>query len=485
MAAVSVPHAVPLHEPLRFLDADTWRSLRTLLASRFGFRFFVNGVLTDPALPLPHDADVVSIFPPAPPDTAPDVADMATAIWDEPAPTSTTTTFMPPGQPASSSNAAASGSGMQTAPFLSMADDGIVPASQWWQLRDQARRHVEERVQLARIAGLANSPYTLFDEVAGARILQRLPHWSLRQCIFHAISTAHVPDPVGRLLEVPVPGWPEPQVLVSTERLLRTHRAFVHLIGGEETAPLVTQAPQGASMRRVHVLIGRFAPVTCWVHDQVFECTFPLPADTDFVRVIEADSEVFDARIAGLDTPEALPREHFLQPAYGTHFRARGYVRHHGFPTGIAGRSFHVPQPPVSPTPSTSSASDVADGSSSCSGGLEEQLMDFTVFDTLHHARILQAELPASRLTLLKVIREATPDLSGPLGHRVLRDPLRDSLFLNLSSGLNRLLVNVLCLSCIQPLRGLFVRSPCRSAAPCISSRGLLNKHAPLHVNAA
>ena len=33
---------------------------------------------------------------------------------------------------------------------------------------------------------------TLFDEIAGARILQRQPHWSKRQCIFHAVNVARV-----------------------------------------------------------------------------------------------------------------------------------------------------------------------------------------------------------------------------------------------------------------------------------------------------
>ena len=246
----------------------------------------------------------------------------------------------------------------------------------------------------------------------------------VRQCIFHAITVAHVPDPIGRLLEAPVPGWPEPQVLVSAERLWRTHRAFVHLFGGEETSPLVSQVPQGATLGRVHALIGRFPPLSCWVHDQLFDCTQPLPDDVDYARVIEADSEVFDARILGLDTPDALPREHWLQPAYGTHFRARGYVRHHGFPTGIAGRSFIVPHPPESPAASASSSSSIADDSSSCSGGPVEALMEFTVFDTYHHARVLRVNLPASKPKLLQAIWDATPELAAPHGHRVLREAL-------------------------------------------------------------
>ena len=140
VAAVSAPHEVPLHEPLSFLDADTWRSLRSLFASRLGFRFFVNGALANPALPLPSDTDVVCIFPPASPDSSPDVADTASAIWDDPASTSTTTTNMPTGQAASSSSGPVSSTTAHVAPFLDIEEDGVVPASLWWGLRGPEER---------------------------------------------------------------------------------------------------------------------------------------------------------------------------------------------------------------------------------------------------------------------------------------------------------------------------------------------------------
>ena len=430
VVAVSAPNDVPVHETLRLLDADTWQTLRGIFASQLGFRFFVNGVLTVPALPLPTETDVVSIFPPAVAGLSAACADMAAAIWDDahdvpPTTTSTTCTPAPvdPLPPPSVDDA--SGPGSNTGPvFLDVEDDGLVPASSWWRLKGHGRQQIGERIWLARLAGMSPSPFTLFDEAGGAHILQRQPHWSRRQCVIYAIGVARTPAGVGRLIDFPVPGWPEPQVVVSNPDLWRTHRSFVLLTGAGD-APVVVQAPLGASMKRAQILTGRFPPLACCLHDEAFDCDEPLPPDTDYVRVHESDTIELEANFPGLDSIERVPREHFLQPAYRSHFLARGFVRGHGFPTGVAGRSFVAPVLPLVDQPTSSDASSsISDDSASCSGGPVEHELQFTVFDVHFHVRVMVAAAPASTAAILHTVLMQMPQLRNPIGYRVLREPL-------------------------------------------------------------
>ena len=199
-----------------------------------------------------------------------------------------------------------------------------MPVSTW--KKGASRAVVAERVAQARAAGLTGGPYTLFDEMAGPKILTRRPEWSRRQCVFHAVERSAVPEPVGRLLSVPVPGWPEPQVLVSRASLVMTHQAIVHLISGEEHDPRVQQVLFGASTIRLHFLCGRFPPTACWCNDAFLHCAEPVPPDADFIRVVEADSVELSAG------PGELPPSHPLQPLYRSHFQRGGYVFRHGFP---------------------------------------------------------------------------------------------------------------------------------------------------------
>ena len=424
---VELVHGAMLHQIYGALPADVRTRVQALFAGRLGHRFFANGKLTNVALPLPPDTDVICIFPPAGGEAAEEV-DMASAIWDE-NPSSNHLSTAAGLHAASTTSTTSTTTAMPTdGAFLSSDDDGLVPASERHQRKGEMQRRVADRAQRARSAGMSNAPYTLFDEAVGARILQRLPHWSRRQCVFHAMAAARVAEAACRLLEHPVPGWPEPQVVVSNGRLWRSHRAVVHLVNGEEMAPSVSQVPKRASIARLHGLTGRFAPTSCWVHDFQYDCMDPVPADTDYIRVHEADSDVFLARLPGLDTPEAVPRHHFLQPAYPSHFRARGYIPHHGFPTATREAHFVVPRPPTPPVPrdgsASSSTASLDDGSSSCSGHVVEHSMTFTVFDVHHHVRVASVALPATRQTLLQAVLEATPQLRPALGHRVLREPL-------------------------------------------------------------
>ena len=100
----------------------------------------------------------------------------------------------------------AAGSSSGGGDFLPSEEDGLVPASQW--KRGASRHIVQARIEQARAAGLTGGPFTLFDEIAGPRILSRRPEWSRRQRVFHAIDVSQVPDPAGRMLNAPVPGWP-------------------------------------------------------------------------------------------------------------------------------------------------------------------------------------------------------------------------------------------------------------------------------------
>ena len=431
---IELVHGATLYQIYGALPTDVRARVQALFAGRLGHRFFVNGKLMNVALPLPPDTDVICVFPPAGPGEAVDDVDMASAIWDDnPSSSHLSAAAGPHVAPSFAITSTTSTTSTTTAmptdgAFLSSDDDGLVPASERRQRKGEMQRRAADRAQRARSAGMSNAPYTLFDEAAGARILQRLPHWSRRQCVFHAMAAARVIDAAGRLLEHPVPGWPEPQVIVSNGRLWRSHRAVVHLVNGEETAPSVSQVPQGASIARLHGLLGRFAPTNCWVHDFQYDCMDPVPDDTDYIRVHEADSDVFLARLPGLDTPEAVPRHHFLQPAYPSHFRARGYIPHHGFPRATRDVHYVVPRPPTPPVPrdgsASSSSASLDDGSSSCSGHVVEHSMTFTVFDVHHHVRVASVALPATRQDLLQAVLEATPQLRPPLGHRVLREPL-------------------------------------------------------------
>ena len=74
--------------------------------------------------------------------------------------------------------------------------------------------------------------FTVFDkiEIAGPVILPRLADSGPRSAI--AMTTTRTPDPTVRVLESEVQGWPSPQVIVSTARLVGMHRAVVLQVEG-------------------------------------------------------------------------------------------------------------------------------------------------------------------------------------------------------------------------------------------------------------
>ena len=418
VTAVTVPHGHMVFQALHAIGEDTQLALQTLGVEQLPLTFYVNGARVGPSTVIPAATDVVCVIPGGHIGDGYGPPDIAGAIWGSDSTTSTT--FGPASTAAGSSASVVTPDG-----FLVSEEDGLVPASTWW--KGVSRAVVDARIAQAKAAGLTGGPYTLFDELAGPIVLTRRPEWSRRQCVFHAVDTSQVPDPVGRLLNVPVPGWPEPQVLVSRAQLVLTHLAVVHLIAGEESDPKVQQVPQGASMTRLHFLCGRFPPTACWCNDAFLHCAEPIPLDTDFVRAVESDS----VELLGVLSPGDLPPSHPLQPLYRSHFRAGGFIPRHGFPRLAEDERIEtgVPPMPVDTTLQTvlsgpSDPSSTLGSSSSSSGGPVPAHMKFTVFDVFYHVRVLDVLLPATRLSILRAIRAHTPQLGPAYGHRVVCHPL-------------------------------------------------------------
>ena len=384
-------------------------ALQNVGVEQLPLTFYVNGARVSPSSIIPAATDVVCVIPAAMLVMAMVPPDISGAIWGD----STTSTT---NGPATGSKAAASSSG-GGGDFLPSDDDGLVPASQW--KRGASRAKVAARIEQAKAAGLTGGPFTLFDEVAGPRVLTRRPEWSRRQCVFHAIDMAQVPDPAGRLL---------PQVLVSRAALIATHLAIVHLLAGEESHPQVQQVPNRASTIRLHVLCGRFPPTACWSNDAYLHCAEPIALETDFVRAVESDSIEL---VTNSLSPGDLPPSHPLQPLYRSHFQRGGYVHRHGFPrlaeedridAGVPPLPVDLTLPDVPSGPSDPSST--LGSSCSSSGGPAPASMQFTVFDVFFHARVLEVLLPATRLSILRVIRAHTPQLGPAFGHRVVCHPL-------------------------------------------------------------
>ena len=417
VTAVTVPHGQMVLQALHAIGKDTQQALQAIGVEQLPLTFYVNGARVGATTIIPASTDVVCVIPGGHIGDGYGPPDVASAIWDSDTTTSTTN------GPATA--AAGVAAGVTADGFLASEEDGVVPASTW--SKGISRSVVHARIAQAKAAGLSGGPFTLFDEVAGPIVLTRKPEWSRRQCVFHAVGMSRVSGPVGRLLSVPVPGWPEPQVLVSRAQLVLTHHAVVHLIAGEEHDPRVQQVPHGANMIRMHFLCGRFPPTACWSNDAFLHCAESVPLETDFVRTVESDS----VELQGVLTPGELPPTHPLQPLYRSHFKAGGFIPRHGFPQLAENERIEtgVPPMPVDLTLQTvhsgpSDPSSTLGSSSSSSGGPAPAHMKFTVFDVYYHVRVLDVLLPATRLSILRAIRSHTPQLGPAFGHRVVCHPL-------------------------------------------------------------
>ena len=71
-------------------------------------------------------------------------------------------------------------------------------------------------------------PYTAFDEISCSRTLKAHPSWDIRRYVTNAITSSRLPGcPLGRLMHVPVQGFPVPQVAVTQDRRFSARRAMV------------------------------------------------------------------------------------------------------------------------------------------------------------------------------------------------------------------------------------------------------------------
>ena len=141
------------------------------------------------------------------------------------------------------------------------------------------------------VSGSASSttntaPFSVFDYAAGAAVKPRPPGLTAEQCLRRAISDSYVANPIGRLLNTEVPGWPTPQALVFEYRVLRTHIACVVVIAGFFENPFVLQVPLHSTMHRVLALTpvgGDLALVRCLVDNAPIHCDAFLPEGIDYV----------------------------------------------------------------------------------------------------------------------------------------------------------------------------------------------------------
>ena len=141
------------------------------------------------------------------------------------------------------------------------------------------------------VSGSASSttntaPFSVFDYAAGAAVKPRPPGLTAEQCLRRAISDSYVANPIGRLLNTEVPGWPTPQALVFEYRVFRTHIACVVVIAGFFENPFVLQVPLHSTMHRVLALTpvgGDLALVRCQVDNAPIHCDAFLPEDIDYV----------------------------------------------------------------------------------------------------------------------------------------------------------------------------------------------------------
>ena len=67
------------------------------------------------------------------------------------------------------------------------------------------------------------SLHSCFDSRRGLRFRQRDGDWTAWRCVTDCIASSYVPAPCGRVLQFPVQGLPEPQSVIYSSALFRTH----------------------------------------------------------------------------------------------------------------------------------------------------------------------------------------------------------------------------------------------------------------------
>ena len=258
-------------------------------------------------------------------------------------------------------------------------------------------------------------PFTSFDYAAGAHLKQRASGETDSQCVRRAIADSFVANPIGRQLNAHVPGWPAPQVIVFEYRVLRTHIACVVVIAGSEETPYVVQVPLASTLHRVLALtpVGRdLALVRCQVDNVPIHCDAFLPHTADYVLFeVTARPVEGDIRVSQPVPPRNVPRHGSPRPTYQEEASSSANVPH---------PHMHlVPRPATPPIPEDPDS----DVFSSSHSGYDEasRLPVFTVFDVVHHVRMIETHGPFTLKALADVALAHTPELRRPIGFRLLR----------------------------------------------------------------
>ena len=270
-------------------------------------------------------------------------------------------------------------------------------------------RRQSSYLQVASAAALApaSSHFTSFDSVRQSQQLLRQPHWGPYQCLFHAISTSHLPNPVGGLISDSIEGFPEPQVLVSREAMRLTHRAVVLVFDihprlvwacdvpiSQTLLSFLVSTPWPSTHPAQSLLHPASLVCTCAVAE--IACEDVVPDEVQVIRVT--------AGRAGQGPPASLPTIADRPPT--PPLPSRRWERSSALTTPMLDQHHSHQAAPSSGYVVSVSAID--------------SRTEFAVFDVYHHARLLPCPSSASDLHLLQLAMAATPELGGAVHFRML-----------------------------------------------------------------
>ena len=134
--------------------------------------------------------------------------------------------------------------------------------------------------------------FTVFDKLAGPSIQAKPERWTATDCLNSALEHTMVPLPIARVLLAEVPGWPTPQIVVSSRQLHPHFRAIVLLHWTDTAQPAVVEAKTwetiGALSLETAIAFGfplLLEAVECEVNGSPLCCDDILPHKADFARI--------------------------------------------------------------------------------------------------------------------------------------------------------------------------------------------------------
>ena len=264
------------------------------------------------------------------------------------------------------------------------------------------------QVGSASTLAAVSSHFTSFDSVRQSQQLLRQPHWGPYQCLFHAISTSHLPNPVGGLITDTIEGFPVPQVLVSREAMRFTHRSIVLVFEVQPRLVWACDVPIFQTLRS-------------------FLANNPWPSAHPAQDLLRSDLLICASAAAEIECGHVVPDE--VQVIRVSARAATGL--------SLSSPSPHCERPPTPPLPSRrwdrrldaalsfSGPQHIVSDTAPSHGPLlqapsVDDLSEFVVFDVYHHARILPCQSSDSFQRLSQIAAAATPDLGGIVHFRVL-----------------------------------------------------------------